>query len=77
MKRYYFSGDDSYEKPTLYLGSDEWARIVSEINTNYEMYKGKRVAVHASYDLYDGAYLYYFEIRGFDDYNIFAKIPIY
>lgn len=33
MKRYYFSGDDSYEKPTLYLG--------------------------------------------FDDYNIFAKIPIY
>ncbi len=49
-----------------YLNSAEYAKIVSEINTNYDKYKGKRLAVH--YSVYnDTYYSYYFENLYYDN----------
>lgn len=58
------------------LSSVEFAKICSEINTNYGKYKGKRFAMHASYGIDNKAYWYYFENRGFDDYNIYMRVEM-
>lgn len=63
----------SYSRPTLKLPKKEYAKVVSEINTNYyTKYAGKsrgllKLATNKGY------YCYKFEIFGFDDYNIFDK----
>ncbi|MBO4420308.1 MAG: hypothetical protein J5783_00600 [Lachnospiraceae bacterium] len=59
---------------TYYLNSREYAKIISEINTNYGKYEGLWFCVHNSYDVHGSACRYYFENRGYNDYNIYAKI---
>lgn len=61
---------------TLYLPKAEYAKIVSEINTNYGKYEGKMFAIHTSYGIDNRAYHYYFENHGFDKYNIYMKTPV-
>ena len=61
--------------PSFWLQPEEYGKIVSEINHSYEtLYKDKRVAAHASFGIDGEAYIYWFENRGFDDYNIFLRI---
>ena len=69
----YDSKGDPFEFPTYFLESDEYAKIISEINSNYDKYKGKQIAVHYSYDLLYGSYKYFFENHGYNDYNIISK----
>ena len=57
----------------IYLDAREYAKIVSEINTNYVVYKGKRSGVHLSYGIDNNAYAYVFEIHGFNDYIFIAR----
>ena len=59
--------------PTCLLDSKEYAKIISEINTNYILYRDQNYAVHFSVGLDNKYYLYYFENRGFNDYNIVEK----
>ena len=58
---------------TIYLDPNEYARIISEINTCYSLYEGQTYCVHDSYDIGDGAYSYFFENHGYNDYNIYSK----
>lgn len=62
-----------YKYSTYYLSSREYSKIVSEINTNYEKYKGKRYCSHASYGFDGNAYVYYFENITYNEYNIYSK----
>ena len=62
--------------PTYELPKKEYARIIGEINTNYFRYIGQPFAIHYSYDLEEGSYLYYFENRGYNNYNIVSKQPL-
>lgn len=64
----------SYEK--FILPSLEYAKICSEINTNYGKYKGKTLCVHASYGINNRAYYYFFENGGYDNYNIYMRTEI-
>ena len=66
----------NYFFETLILNNLEYAKIVSEINTNYTKYKDIPFAIHASYRTDNIAYLYYFENHGYNNYNIYAKIEI-
>ena len=66
MKRFTFA--------TYYLNSHEYAKIISEINTNYSKYKGLWFCVHNSSDVNGTACRYYFENRGYNDYNIYSKM---
>jgi hypothetical protein len=54
----------------------EYAKICSEINTNYAKYNGMAFAVHASYGVDNKAYWYYFENHGYNDYNIYMRIEM-
>ncbi len=65
-----------YYFETLYLPKTEYAKIVSEINTNYGKYEGKPFAIHTSYGIDNMAYHYYFENHGFNKYNIYMKTPV-
>ncbi len=58
------------------LDRREYAKIISEINTDYEKYEGKRFAIHMSYDNDGNAYWYYFENHGFNDYNIYMRVEV-
>ncbi len=62
-----------FKFPTMELDKEEYARIISEINTCYSMYDGQTFCLHSSYDINDGAYTYYFENHGYNDYNIVSK----
>ena len=62
-----------FQFPTMELDKQEYARIVSEINTCYTLYDGQMFCVHDSYDINDGAYSYYFENHGYNEYNIVSK----
>lgn len=64
-----------FQFPTMELAKREYARIVSEINTCYTLYEGQLFCVHNSYDFNDGAFSYYFENHGYNDYNIVSKQP--
>lgn len=68
---------DSHGNPFIYrtleLKPAEYARIISEINNCYSVYEGQRFCMHESYDFFSGAYVYYFENHGFNDYNIYQK----
>ena len=59
--------------PSCLLDSKEYAKIISEINTNYDLYRNESFAIHFSVGLDDKYYIYYFENRGFNDYNIVEK----
>lgn len=65
------SSGNRYE--TYILDSQEYAKVISEINSNYEVYKGKEIAAHYSVGLDGCYYIYFFENHGFNDYNIYEK----
>ncbi len=56
---------------TLWLEKQEYAHVISELNTYFTSFKDKKIATKEI-----GNYLYIFENYGFDDYNIFDKILI-
>ena len=60
----------------IYLDAREYAKIVSEINTYFGKYKGKRFAIHISYGLDCKTYAYVFEIHAFNDYIFIARYEI-
>ena len=62
--------DDSDK--TIKLEKGEYAKIVSEINTNYRKYDGKRICYHFSY-WKNNFYTYKFINNGFDDYRFIGK----
>ena len=70
---------DSVGKPfrfsPIILDPSEYARIISEINTNYSLFENQEFCSHNSYDIGTGAYTYFFENHGYNDYNIIAKHP--
>ncbi|MBO4374904.1 MAG: hypothetical protein J5829_07335 [Lachnospiraceae bacterium] len=57
----------------IYLDPTEYAKIVSEINTNYFKYRGKLTCQHISHGTDGKLYVYTFENSGFNDYYIIAK----
>lgn len=65
-----------FQFKTFVLNRVEYAKIISEINTNYEKYENMLFAIHASYGMDNRAYLYYFENHGYDNYNIYARVEI-
>ena len=58
----------------LWLSAEEYKKIVSEINSNYDFYNGKMFAAHISVGIDNNYYIYYFVNRGFDDYTIVKRI---
>lgn len=83
-RRFSASGDSSEEDasgsertsaryPTVKLSKKEYAKVISEINTNYDSkYEGKSKG-YLNLATNRGYYCYRFEIFGFDDYNIYEK----
>ena len=71
---------DNRGRPFVFPEADfDWRekeKIRSEINTYYGKYQGREICMHYSYGIDDGAYIYYFENRGFDDINIFVRRPL-
>ena len=70
------SNGNPFEYPTCHLSYKEYAKIISEINTNYELYKNEPYSVHYSVGIDNHYYVYYFENHGFNDYNIIGKFEI-
>lgn len=56
------------------LGKAEYAKIISEINTNYGLYANESFCIHASVGNDGRYYLYYFENHGYNNYNVYARI---
>ena len=69
-------GDKYFLYKTFILSPAEYAKICGEISSNYEKYRGKPLAVHASYGTDDTAYYYYFENHGFGEYNIYMRVEM-
>lgn len=61
---------------TFILSGAEYAKICSEINTNYSKYEGMPFAIHASYGVDNVAYWYYFENHGYNNYNIYMRVKM-
>ncbi len=58
----------------FYLNQREYAKICSEISDEYFVkYIGKNIAIHRSVGIDNKYYWYYFEIHGFNDYNIYMR----
>lgn len=53
----------------------EKEKIRHEINTFYAKYRGLPIIVHRSIGLDGKYYLYYVENWGFDNFNIFMRLP--
>lgn len=68
------NSNGEFNFPSYELSTQEYAKIVSEINTNYRKYRGKPFAIHLSVGTDDNYYFYYFENHGFNNYNIVGKI---
>lgn len=65
---------NSDERP--FLSKSEYAKIVSEINTDYfTVYKDQPFAIHFSVGDDNRYYAYYFINNGFDDYTFVGKVP--
>ncbi len=62
-----------FQFPSCILERAEYAKIVSEINTNYALYKDELFAVHYSVGTDNRYYVYYFENLGFSNYRIIEK----
>ena len=62
-----------YSKPAIKLSKKEYGKVMHEINTVYhERYEGHRQGI--LYTVMDNMYVSYsFEIRGYNDYTIFAR----
>jgi hypothetical protein len=60
----------------IYLDKREYAKIVSEINTYYEKYERKRIAIHISYGINNRAYAYVFENHGYNEYSFISRDEI-
>ncbi len=67
------SKGNPFRYPTCILDSAEYAKIVSEINTNYDLYKKEPYPIHYSIGVDNHYYVYFFENHGFNDYNIVEK----
>ena len=61
---------------TFFLPASEYAKICSEISSNYAKYRDKALAIHASYGVDNKPYWYYFENQGYDNYNIYMRIEM-
>ena len=70
------SGKNRFDFPAFILSKEDYAKIISEINSNYEKYRNKRYCVHCSIGADDLYYLYYFENHGFNNYNIVGKTEL-
>jgi len=58
-----------YTYPELHLPKKEYGTVIRQIDDNFESkYKGKSIGFHST-----PKYIYKFEIRGYNDYNIFSK----
>ena len=63
-----------FSLPSLRLEPKEYSKILSEINLVYEVqYKDKSISAHPSFGIDGRQYVYWFEIHGFNDYNIYLK----
>jgi len=60
--------------PTYRLDKQEYAKIISEINQKYDVYKDALYGIHYSLGLDNRYYVYFFENHGFDEYNIYGKV---
>ncbi len=56
---------------TLWLEKQEYAHVMSELNTYFTSFQDKDIHAWAV-----GDYIYIFENHGFDNYNIFDKLAI-
>ena len=56
------------------LPAAEYAKVYSEINTNYGLYKGEFYCAHITYGPDNKPYWYLFENYGFNNYNIYLRI---
>ena len=65
-----------FKYPTYLLAREEFARVTSEINSNYSAYANKKYATHYSVDMSGKFCFYLFENHGFDDFNIYEKFYI-
>ena len=70
------SNGNLYRYKKLFLPELEWAKICSEINTNYSKYEGMAFAIHMSFGIDGISYWYYFENHGFNEYNIYARVEM-
>ena len=61
---------------SCYLDSREYAKIISEINSSYDLYRDEPFAVHYSVGTDNRYYVYFFENHGFNDYNIIDKFEV-
>lgn len=57
--------------PTVWLPPNEYATIMSEINTNFSKYQDKEVFAHES-----GDYIYIAENHGYNNHRIIKKIKV-
>lgn len=57
----------------IFLNPWEYVKIVSEINSNYSLYSGKRIAIHLSHGTDNRAYAYVFYNYGFDNYVFVSR----
>ena len=58
--------------PTVRLPKDEYAQVMSELNTNLTKEQLKQPIIYKPI----GDYVYTVEVHGFDDYRIIGKVPI-
>ena len=56
-----------------YLNPKEYAKIISEKNTNFDKYSKSRFGIHYSYGIDGTPYCYYFVIFGYDNYMIYFR----
>lgn len=70
------SQGNPFEFTTCRLDEKEYAKIVSEINTNYRLYSNESFCVHCSVGIDNCYYLYYFENHGYNDFNIVEKFKL-
>lgn len=64
-----------FKYPAIVLPKNEYAKLIHSINDNYfEKYKGEEFGLLHTLDSENNFCTYYFEIRGFGDYNIIDKI---
>ena len=71
--RKYDAYGNLFKYSSYVLSKKEYAKIISEINSSYDLYVGKRMAIHYSLGVDNVYYAYTFENHGFNDYNIVTK----
>ena len=68
--------EEFYSSKRPFLSKEEYAKIVSEINSVYfSTYAGHSDAIHFSVGTDNCYYAYYFENHGFDNYKFVGKVP--